>query len=259
MGRLEQGATRGRVKVGGTEARAEAESGASARASSGGAAPHFGAALLRVAWLAILLGFAMEGLLLLLSAGLGDLLGVGSIVAGLVKNVSWSVFVCAGLAVGAAASTARAPVMGLLGLLSAPLALGASRSLHQGTVAALELAGTTAGGPSPLLLAVIKGVEYGCLGAAVGWIGRRTWGGAMAHGAAGLVVGIFFGGAILALTHATAPEPLPAAALLSLGLNEVLFPVGCSLVLFAAQALGRGTSRGQPGQEAPSLPKAVRR
>ena len=48
---------------------------------------------MRVAWLAILLGLAMEGLLLLLGTDLGDLLGLKPIVAGLVKNVSWSVFV----------------------------------------------------------------------------------------------------------------------------------------------------------------------
>jgi hypothetical protein len=75
-----------------------------------------------VAWLAILLGIAMEGLLLLLGAGLGESLGQGLIVADLVGNVSWSVFVCVGLAVGTAVANARVPVMGLLGLLAAPSA-----------------------------------------------------------------------------------------------------------------------------------------
>ena len=64
-------------------------------------------------------------------------------------------------------------------------------------------------------------------------------GGALAHAAVGLVVGVIFGGAILALTYATAPAPLPAAALISRGANEIFFPVGCSLVLFAAQALAK--------------------
>ena len=74
---------------------------------------NLGATLLRVAWLAILLGMAMEGILLVLSAGLGDLLGLGSIVADLAQNVSWSVLVCLGLSVGTAVRSARVPVMGI--------------------------------------------------------------------------------------------------------------------------------------------------
>src|SRR3712207_211849 len=79
------------------------------------ASPNLGVKLLWVAWLAIGLGFAMEGLLLLLGAGLDKSLEVGSIVADLIKNLSWSVFVCVGLAVGTAVAKARVPVMGLLG------------------------------------------------------------------------------------------------------------------------------------------------
>ncbi len=90
------------------------------------ASPNLGVKLLWVAWLAIGLGFAMEGLLLLLGAGLGKSLEVGSIVADLIKNLSWSVFVCVGLAVGTAVAKARVPVMGLLGLLAAPSAFEVS-------------------------------------------------------------------------------------------------------------------------------------
>jgi hypothetical protein len=35
------------------------------------------------------------------------------------------------------------------------------------------------------------------------------------------------------------PETPATTALLSQGVNEILFPVGCSLVLFAATALGK--------------------
>jgi predicted phage tail protein len=55
----------------------------------------------------------------------------------------------------------------------------------------------------------------------------------------GLVVGLLFGGAIVGFTYWTAPEPLATADLFSRGLNEVLFPVGCSLVLYTATALGK--------------------
>ena len=193
---------------------------------------------MRVAWLAILLGIGMEMLLLLLSAGLGDLLGLGPIVADLIKNVSWSMFVCVGLAVGMAATQARAPVMGLLGILAAPSAFEISRVLHKGTLEIFAVSGTDSGDLSPFLVALIKGLEYGCLGVLVGWLGRRPWGGAVAHTAAGLAVGLVFGGTIVALTLASDPE-MPAAALLSRGVTEILFPVGCALILFSAATLGK--------------------
>jgi len=38
-------------------------------------------------------------------------------------------------------------------------------------------------------------------------------------------------------------SPLPVAALVARGVNEILFPVGCSLVLFTAETLGKRTIR----------------
>jgi hypothetical protein len=82
-------------------------------------ASDFGATLLRAAWLAILLGLVMEMLLLVLGGTLGDVLGLGPIVADFVRNITWSVFVCVGLAVGTAVAKARVPLMGFLVLFSA--------------------------------------------------------------------------------------------------------------------------------------------
>jgi hypothetical protein len=139
------------------------------------------------------------------------------------------------------------PVMGLLGLLTAPTAFELSRALHKGTLEALA---TTGGGGevlSPVLVGVIKGLEYGCLGLLVGWVSRRAWGGAAAHAAVGLLVGLVFGGTIITLTMGSTPPPPPADAL-SLGVNELLFPIGCSLVLFSAEALGkRMSTQADPG------------
>jgi hypothetical protein len=184
------------------EARTDAPAQESAAASS-----NLGVRLLRVAWLAILLGIAMEGLLLLLGTGLGESLGLGLIVADLVGNVSWSVFVCVGLAVGTAVANARVPVMGLLGLLAAPSAFEISRVLHKGTVEVLEITGGSGSDLSPWLVAVIKGLEYGCLGLAVAWLSQRPWGGVVAHVAVGLLVGLVFGGTIVALAMGSTPPP----------------------------------------------------
>jgi hypothetical protein len=194
-----------------------------------------------VAWLAILLGLGFEVVLLTISVYGGS--GTGLFVADLVKSVSWSVFVCVGLAVGTTIAKARVPLMGLLGLLTAPLAFEVSRVLHKGTVEALALSGSAdAAGTATFLLAAVKGVEYGCLGLLVGWIGGRAWGGAAAHAAAGLVIGTVFGGLILGLTFIPNPGAFSAADFLARGINELLLPVGCSLVLFSAKALGERSS-----------------
>src|SRR3712207_67247 len=163
------------------EARAVAPAQEGSAQEASAASPNLGVKLLWVAWLAIGLGFAMEGLLLLLGAGFGKSFELGSIVADLIKNLSWSVFVCVGLALGTAITKARVPVMGLLGLLAAPSAFEVSRVLHKGTLEALATTGGGGESLSPILVGVIKGLEYACLGLAVAWVSQRPWGGAAAH------------------------------------------------------------------------------
>jgi hypothetical protein len=204
---------------------------------SSAASPNLGVKLLRVAWLAIGLGMAMEGTLLLLSAGFGDFLGLRSIVADLARNVSWALLVCVGLSVGTAVQKARVPVTGLLGLLAAPAAFEVSRVVHKGALQALAISASAGDDLSPFLVALMKGLEYGCLGLALGWVSQRPWGGAAAHMAVGFVVGSIFGGTIVALLATSSPE-VSAASLVPRGVTEILFPVGCSLVLFSAEALG---------------------
>ncbi len=59
------------------------------------------------------------------------------------------------------------PVMGFLGLLSTPLAFEVSRVVHKGALEALAVSGGRGDDVSPLLVATIKAVEYGCLGLGV--------------------------------------------------------------------------------------------
>lgn len=201
-----------------------------------------GATLLRVAWFAILLGLAMEVLLLVLAMGFGDVLGLRTLVADLVKSVSWSVIVCAGLALGTTVSKIRLPAMGFLGMLAAPLAFEVSRVFHKGTTEALAVTGSDPVNASPLALALLKGIEYGCLGLLIAWLSQRPWGGMKAHVGAGFAVGLSFGGAIISLTYWSTPELFSAADLISRGLNEVLFPIGCALVLFSATVIAKKAS-----------------
>ena len=128
--------------------------------------------------------------------------------------------------------------MGLAGFIAAPIAFGIAKVLHKSASQALSLAGpTAAGGPSPFLLAFLKGLEYAVLGYVVGKLGKKE-AGLRAHALAGCIIGVIFGGVIVYLTTTIAAKPLPLVGIVSRSANELLFPIGCSVVLYAAQRLG---------------------
>jgi hypothetical protein len=208
----------------------------------------FWAMLLRVAWLAILLGLLLQLAQLLAAVPLGSFAGARPLVADTVRNVGWSVLVCTGIALGRGASKGRVPLMGVAGLLAAPVALNAANVLQKSLAGALGV-DTPSGGLAPVGVMLVRAVEYGCLGAALGWIGRRAWGGALEHLVLGLLTGLAFGAAALLLVAQSTPGPLGVDAFVVRGVNELLFPVGCALVAYAATVLGRhaGTDRPQAG------------
>ena len=59
-----------------------------------------------------------------------------------------------------------------------------------------------------------------------------------AHAGVGLASGLLFGGPLLALTFQAMPQ-LTAAAVVARSVNELFFPVGCALVLYASDTLGK--------------------
>jgi Family of unknown function (DUF5317) len=211
------------------------------------------AMLLRVAWLAILLGLLLQLALLLAAAGFGIVAGLRPLVAETARNLGWSVLVCTGVAVGRVAAKGRPPLMGIAGLLAAPLALTIANTIQKGVAAALDL--PEAAGRASVWVLVLKAAEYGCLAAALGWIGRRAWAGAPAYGTVGLLAGLVFGGAILTVVAQSAPTPLSPAALIVKGVNELVFPVGCALVIYTAEILGKRV-RTPRIQQPPSVPYA---
>jgi hypothetical protein len=194
------------------------------------------ATLLRVAWLAILLGLLLQLALLLVAVGFGTAPSPGPLLAETLKTVSWSLLVCVGVALGRVAAKGRMPLEGVTGLLAAPLALTAANTVQKGVAEAVDAAGVPAG-PAPLWVLAIKAAEYGCLGLALNWVGQRAWHSALGHLAVGLMVGVVFGGLFLTVIVQSAPTPPAAPALLGRGLNELLFPVGCALVVFIAEVL----------------------
>jgi hypothetical protein len=195
-------------------------------------------ALFKAAWLAIVLGIAIEGLILVATTLFGGTLAARPVTADLVQKVSWSLLVCVALAFARTASRATGALMGIAGLLAGPAAFALARGLHKGAAQALGIVAAASPGPPAWLIGTLKGFEYALLGVAVAWIARRSWGGVGAHAGAGAVVGLLFGVPILLLSMQAAPE-LGASVLAARAVNELLFPVGCALVLYASDTLGK--------------------
>ncbi len=196
--------------------------------------------ILHVAWSSILLGIALEVVLLLIAQYYGTGKGVRPFFADVIQKVSWSSIVCVGLALGTGAIKLRAPIMGVLGLISAPLGFYAAKALHKGATQALAIVSAAPfASPSPMVLAGIKGFEYAVLGVLLGLITRRGNASVLLFVGVGLVVGVVCGAFVLHLMVGINGAPLSEAVFYSRSVNELLFPVGCSLVIFAAEALGR--------------------
>jgi hypothetical protein len=203
---------------------------------------------LRVALLSLLLVVVLEALLILGRVVTGSLdEGVGGVLADLAGKVPWSLFVCTGVWLGLELGHGRPPLSLLAGLVAAPIGSLLLRAVAEGFHAFAFAA--EPGGASPLLVAGIKGVEYACLGFLVGWLGRRTWAAVQHHAAAGLAVAIPFGGVLLLATAAASRDPLGPSQVAVWTVNELLFPIGCALILYSA---GRAERAGAPAPAAAS-------
>lgn len=203
-------------------------------------APNLWGQVLRVAWLSIGLGLVLEMVVLMIVAYTGN---AGStpkpFVSDLAQKVSWGFIVCVGIAFGTTAGKAREALMGVLGLISAPAGFAIARAAHKAVNETLGLAGPAAAGASPFLIGGLKALEYAVLGFAIGWVARKAWGGLGVHVAVGVLTGLVFGTAILWVMQHYAPAPAPPVALISRGVNELLFPLGCSLVLYASGVMSK--------------------
>ncbi|MBL8190816.1 MAG: hypothetical protein JNK38_22560 [Acidobacteria bacterium] len=200
--------------------------------------------LLQVAGMAILLGLIVETVILIVAASFGKVLAAKPFLADLTQKVSWSVIVCLGLALARGATrlfaaTVQAALVGLAGLLMAPPAFAVARSLYEGVQEALFIKVFQGGGGSPVLLALIKGIEYGCLGALLVWVSKQCWGNALTHAGAGLLIGIVFGAVFIGAMSWGATASMTLGTMISRALNEILNPVGCALTLYSAEILRR--------------------
>jgi hypothetical protein len=132
------------------------------------------------------------------------------------------------------ASKSQPAWTGLSGLFAAPVAFSVAGTLHKSASYALHLPAGS-GFIVLFLLALLKGLEYGTLGWLLARVGKKPGAGAGAYADVRFVVGLVFGTVIVY----TAGSNRAVLAVLPEFINEVLYPIGCSLALFAADVLGK--------------------
>jgi len=198
-----------------------------------------GRVVVRSSWYAIGLGLLFEVLQLgALRAAGAELPALAAILADTTQKVSWSYIVCVALACGTAATRAGPGAMSVVGFMAAPLSFAAARAIHKSASQVLAVS-VPAGGPSPWLLAGIKGVEYALLGWLITRLIRRPEPRLSVYARTGLIIGVLFGALLLWIMNRAAADGLPAPVLVARGLNELLFPVGCSCLLWITGVLAR--------------------
>lgn len=194
-----------------------------------------------IALLAVLLGFVMQGLILTGRLAGGGQFSGAAVMADVAQGVTWSLFACLGIGAATLLTRVRPVLAGFVSMLLAPVALAIARSSNK------VVASMVGAADSPAILSVgtisaLKALEYGLLGWMLALLVQRDTARALPYLGAGAVTGAVFGGAIVALSHRAAlarGRVMEPAQLIGMSINELLFPVGCALVIYAGQIVGR--------------------
>ena len=182
------------------------------------------------AWMSVALGVTLQLVALTIILCFGRSAAPGAFVADLTQKVTWSVFVCVGLTLGAAAARAMPVPTGLIGLLAAPAAFVIAKTAHKWVQEMLKLAPGAEGVPAAATLAAIKGLEYAVFGWMLARLVRSERRGLARFALIGAAVGAVFGALLLWMTLAGSAVRPAAVQLTAKAVNELLFPVGCAMV-----------------------------
>jgi hypothetical protein len=186
---------------------------------------------LRVAALSVALAALLELLQLSTLIMIGEPFGRAELIRDLLLKVPWAAIVCVSFWIGLVLGRGRASIAAFVVLVSAPLASLVAHALAE-TGRSYELSATHEMLISPYIVAALKGGSYVALAVLVVWLRARTRATAWHYAAAGLMIGVFFGGTLLALEMVAAMHPVTTSVLVAWAVNEVLFPIGCALILF---------------------------
>jgi hypothetical protein len=190
------------------------------------------------AWMAIVLGIIVQLAVFSAKLGAGAKVPGLQLVVDVASGIAWSFIVCGGVAIGTVASKSVPRMMGLLGLVCAPLAFAAAKGAQRGVAWML-------GQPMEQItnltyqIGAAKTLEYALLGYVLGTVIRTPRSTLPNHALIGAGFGAVFTGLILWLnfTSAAAGATIPMARIAATTANEFIFPMGCSVVIYLVARL----------------------
>jgi len=168
-------------------------------------------------------------------------------VVSLANGVTWSLLVCTGVGIGTVVIRMRAGLSGLLSFVAAPIAVAVAKASQRMVAGLLEVAEQQAV-LSLGAVSLARAVEYGVLGFLLGTLAQRGEKRIGRYLGAGALVGLVLGGIVVAfIIHVASIRgtPLAPPAIAASVINEMVFPICCALVIYAAQLAGQNLGRGE--------------
>ncbi len=192
-------------------------------------------AIFTAAWMAIALGLVLQFLIFAAKTSVGAHVPGAQLLVDVAGGVTWALIVCAGVAIGTVATRNASAIMGILGLICAPLAFAAAKGVQRAIQWVMGQP-TDKIGALVIQTGLVKMVEYAALGLLLGHVIRTEHSTLRNHFMIGALFGLVFSWFILAL-NIMHSATLPTPKVVGLVLNEFVFPMGCSLVIYAVAKL----------------------
>nr|MBK9651905.1 hypothetical protein [Bacteroidota bacterium] len=190
--------------------------------------------LLRIAYLTIALGIAIEISQYILLLILNNDNPLKQFIADFAGKVTWTYIVCTAIAL-ATALTSNQVKTGLAALLSVPVGLYIAQIIHKQALSKFGLDTAIAGNFSFIPVA-IKAIEYGALGMLFPYFIKQEKKFPLFI-LTGFLAGIIFGLCQVLYKIYSTPAQIPFIKLLPLCLNELIIPIGCSCIIYASKVL----------------------
>ena len=200
-----------------------------------------------IAVLSIALGLVIQLTIVGIRIAYGGTASGPQMMVSFASGVTWSLLVCTGVGIGTVIIRMRAALAGLLGLLVAPLAVAMAKASQRMVAGLMEVAEQQAV-LSLGSVSMARAVQYGTLGFLLGTLAQRGEKRIGHYVGSGALVGLVLGGLVVILianVAASRGTPLAPPALAASVINEMLFPICCSLVIYAAQLAGRNLGRAE--------------